>query len=483
MDCKVFSNLLDDYINGALPADQAEQMRRHAETCGDCAALLSVWQDCSRIGESFQVPEDVSSAWRQRIREEAELEETQKVQRSQARPAHAAKAWGRWLAAAAALVFIVGGTLLTKDRVPLTVNREKQAAQQSPLNGWQARKTDADAGTGSEDSANKAVSTPNPWTEESVAGDESVAVMAESVASEESMADLSEGGVFSLPGFGLGALFSAPSEASFEPAFSAAYEPEDEAVYEKEADWDGEEAVYAGNKAETQEAIMIRTAGIALKTVAFEDVLAYLQTLTEEIGGRVEYLSSAGDLPQGQDRSASMTLRIPTEAVDGFLDEAQSVGTTTEVSRESQDVSDAYYDLQNCLETLQTKLKRLQKLKEDAAEISDVISIESAIADTRCEMERYIAQISGYDSRVEYSTVRVSLQEIKEETAETLTLGQRIGYGFQDSLNAGAAFMQNAAIFLISAAPWLAGAGIIALLAAIVAKAGKRKEKKSKQEE
>jgi anti-sigma factor RsiW len=108
MDCKEFSNLLDAWLDGALPDADARRMLDHAAGCEACAAKLTLRQDCRRMDEEIQVPDSFSSSWRQSIREEKEMEQKpQKVFQ-----------WKKWAAAAAALLFVVGGTLASRDGLP-----------------------------------------------------------------------------------------------------------------------------------------------------------------------------------------------------------------------------------------------------------------------------------------------------------------------------------------------------------------------------
>ena len=108
MNCKDFSNLLDAYVDGSVSESEADQMRDHAAACPDCAAMLTLLQDARRMDEEIEVPETFSSSWRQRIREEEEMEEkkTKKIP------------WKTWLAAAAVLLFVLGGTAVTRGSMP-----------------------------------------------------------------------------------------------------------------------------------------------------------------------------------------------------------------------------------------------------------------------------------------------------------------------------------------------------------------------------
>lgn len=107
MDCREFSNLLEDYLEGRLPEMEASRLMQHAGECAECAALLALRMDCRKMDENIIVPEEFSSGWRRMIREEVNMEK-----KSQKR-----KTWKNGLAAAAALVFVLGGTMLSRDHL------------------------------------------------------------------------------------------------------------------------------------------------------------------------------------------------------------------------------------------------------------------------------------------------------------------------------------------------------------------------------
>lgn len=188
----------------------------------------------------------------------------------------------------------------------------------------------------------------------------------------------------------------------------------------------------------------------------------------------MEYLSSSGDQKSGQLRRASLTLRIPSSRLDEFLAGAEQIGDVTAMTQEMEDVSGSYYDIQSRLETQQEKMKRLQSLMASAQDVSDLIEIESAIADTQYYIDLYSGNLKNYDSRVAYSSVSVSIQETRVTEITTVTLGQRILTGLQDSLEGLGEFLEDMLVFLVAALPWLAILGIVILIVRLIVKRRKR---------
>ena len=414
MNCKEFSTLLDAYVDGSLSKAEADQMRDHAAACPDCAAMLTLLQDARRMDEEIEVPETFSSSWRQTIREEETMEE----KKTKSFP------WKNWLAAAAVLVFVLGGTALTRDSMP-------------------ARSTVRSTTT-------------------------------QSTASAKDTGDYYNGGARRMVAGGASnVMYDAAAEM---PMMAAAYDDYDAPEMEEPM----EDAAPAESGAVRQEKI-IRSASFTVKTTDYDTDLERLQSLAKEMGGRVEYMNTYGDASTGQTRSASLTLRIPSQRLDDFLSGVEGIGNVTSMTQEMQDVSDSYYDVQTRLETQRKKLERLQSMFESAKEVSDLIEIESAIADAQYYIDRYTSQLKSYDGKVDYSTVSVNVKEVRVTEMKQVTLGQRISEGFQDSLEAGMEFLEDMVIFLVSALPWLIAVGAAALVVRLIVRKV-RKNRKGKKE-
>ncbi len=215
---------------------------------------------------------------------------------------------------------------------------------------------------------------------------------------------------------------------------------------------------------------IIRTASITLKTQSFEQDLTTLQELATGLGGRIEYQYVSGDLSVGTLRTARLTLRIPQNKLDEFIESSEGIAQVTSQQQSSTDVSESYYDLASRLGTQKEKLTRLQALMETATTVSELVEIENALSDTQYMIEYYTGQLQGYDSRIAYSSVDVTLREITLEESDDLTLWQRITNGVQNSLNAGLDFLQDMVVFVIAILPWVLIAGVVILIITITIK-------------
>ncbi len=241
------------------------------------------------------------------------------------------------------------------------------------------------------------------------------------------------------------------------------------AAEESGASTGGTSAADAGTEASAGQKL-VRTASLTLRTTAFEADLESVQALLDSLGGYVENLYQYGDVASGDTRTASLSVRVPSENLDAFLSGVEGVGRVTDRSESVTDMTVQYTDNQARLDTLYAKMERLNQLMAQAQEVSDLIELESAIADTQYEIERYETSQRSIDRRVDMSAVSVTLLEdtpAQSATAEDVGLGERLGAALNASLRWLGGFLRNMLVFVtmilpvavpvaaIAAAAWL----------------------------
>ena len=172
--------------------------------------------------------------------------------------------------------------------------------------------------------------------------------------------------------------------------------------------------------------------------------------------GYVENLYEYGDVESGDTRTASLSMRVPSENLDAFLDGMEGVGRVTDRSESVTDMTVQYTDNQTRLETLYAKRERLNQLMAQAQEVSDLIELETAVADTQYEIERYETSQRDIDRRVDMSAVNVTLLEespAQSATAEDNGLGERLGAALRASLRWLGGFLRNMLVFVTMILP------------------------------
>ena len=216
---------------------------------------------------------------------------------------------------------------------------------------------------------------------------------------------------------------------------------------------------------------MVYTASMEAETQDFDACSASLEKLVEDLGGYLEY-ASMGSYGDGS-RNASYTMRVPAAKFKGFLASVGEIAHVVSQDQNADNISELYYDTESRLATQRTKMERLQALLAKAENMEDIITLESAIAETELLIEQLTGSLRHYDALVDFATIDVRLREvIRLSTVEEAppTFASRLGHAFVDGLHGFGDFLQDLAIFLAYNWTWMALLVLIVLLLVRVSK-------------
>ena len=211
---------------------------------------------------------------------------------------------------------------------------------------------------------------------------------------------------------------------------------------------------------------IIYTASIRLQSTEFDSSLSAIEDLVNSCGAYFESKNISNS--SGSYRSADMTVRVPVAHYNEFLSQIDGTATVTSIHQSAEDVSESYYDIESRLATAKTKLKRLQELLAEAENMEDIITLEDSISDTEWVIDELQGTLNNYDSRVQYSTVTMTLSEVYkvQEVQAPATFGDKISSSFKDGLAGFAEAMGNLLLWFAASWTWLLF--ILAIIAVIV---------------
>ena len=124
------------------------------------------------------------------------------------------------------------------------------------------------------------------------------------------------------------------------------------------------------------------------------------------------------------------------------------------------------------------------ELMEQAETMSDLLEVEARLTEVRYELESVTTQMNILANQVNYSTVELYIDEVKEYTpVEEETFWQRISGGFMDSLEGIADGAVDFTVYVLSNLPNLVliAVGITVLFLIIRRRYRKKKAQKNQQ--
>ena len=228
---------------------------------------------------------------------------------------------------------------------------------------------------------------------------------------------------------------------------------------------------------------LIVTVNMEAETEDLDAMLVYINSKITALNGYMEsqeiYNGSA--YSTYRHRNASMTIRVPAENLNQFVDMVSENCNIISNYRTSEDVTLTYVSVESRITALEVEQERLLTLLEQADNMEDLLTIEARLTDVRYELEQMESQMRVMENQINYSTIHLYVNEVVEYTEtekEPETVWERISTGFAKSLkNVGKGFV-NFFVGIVVALPYLIPWVVVALIVVLIALRIKRRRAK-----
>lgn len=155
-----------------------------------------------------------------------------------------------------------------------------------------------------------------------------------------------------------------------------------------------------------------------------------------------------------------------------------SAGNLVSKQESTQDVTSAYVDVEARLKSLKLQEERLYAMMEQAGDLETLLAIQNQLTEVQYQIESYTAQQRTYDDLISYSTVDVTVEEVKQITEKTETFGDRVSDAFRRSWRDFGYGAQDFAVGFVAALPTLLVLAVLAAVAVTAARVAVRLHKK-----
>lgn len=253
---------------------------------------------------------------------------------------------------------------------------------------------------------------------------------------------------------------------------NSAYEEdyEYEAAAAEEAAMDSAEAPAEGapteagiRQAQDGEKI-VYTANLEIQTLGYDESVKSIRRKITAAGGFIEaeYESDSNyrwyeENSEGSTRYLSLTIRIPSEQFNAFLESLEGDGKVTSRSVNASNISQRYSDTEATKKALEIEQERLLQMMDRAETIEDMITVEARLSEVEQELNNYRTQLSGMDRDVQYSTIYVNLQEVRRysQAVTEVTYLERLQEAAEDAITGFVDFLQGLSLFVVRNFPYL----------------------------
>jgi hypothetical protein len=226
----------------------------------------------------------------------------------------------------------------------------------------------------------------------------------------------------------------------------------------------------AGQPAASVGRKLIRTARLDLLVEDYDAARPAVERILAAVGG---VISDAEVHHYGEYRSASVTLRVPAEALDRTLVELRAIGKVEHETLGTEDVTRQYVDTDARLRNLTQTETRLRALLEtQTGNLSSILEVEREITRVRGEIEVLTSQIQQLDERIALSTIHLGLREEAPEIVHepddmwkpVRQLGRNALVILEVSVGALISFLAGVVVVLLYLLPWLVPVALVLAL-------------------
>jgi len=162
---------------------------------------------------------------------------------------------------------------------------------------------------------------------------------------------------------------------------------------------------------------LILTANVTMKTQDPWATADKARAIATGLGGDILAMSQTG---QGENRSALITVRVPSDRFDEALRQLKLLdGEVITSNVDAKDVTDQFTDLQARLVAKQAEEQRYLQLFPQAKTVDETLKIDAALGNVRTQIEQLQGQINLIKNRTEYSTITMSIAPIVNVPSET----------------------------------------------------------------
>lgn len=213
---------------------------------------------------------------------------------------------------------------------------------------------------------------------------------------------------------------------------------------------------------------IIYNARLTLIVESITSLSERLAKIVKDAGGYVSETDQSGSTHA--QRTSTWTVRIPVEKFDDVLDGLGRLGEVQQFHKDSQDVSQEYYDTEARILNKQQEEKRLLKhLAESTGKLQDILAVERELTRVRGEIETMQGRIRYLGSLSSLSTVTVTATEVADfKPPVQPTFGTEIARTFNRSLETLVDAAKQVVLAVVALAPWLPLLVVLALLMLLV---------------
>ncbi len=188
--------------------------------------------------------------------------------------------------------------------------------------------------------------------------------------------------------------------------------------------YSGEENADSGTDKVPSERKLIRTVNISLRIPSSDTLQENVAKLVSAVTANGGYVSS-NNSEYGEYASASLTVMLPKDKADAFIETVKGSGMELKnISDSSSDVTLEYVDVESRLRVKQETRDKYEAYLKDSTSVEDTMRIEEQLLSVTEDIESYQSRLNTLNSQIDYTTVTIYIN--CESSAEKESFGSKL---------------------------------------------------------
>lgn len=178
-----------------------------------------------------------------------------------------------------------------------------------------------------------------------------------------------------------------------------------------------------------------------------------IKSLEESIHGLKGYVRSHKvneSIDKKYIKSADVIVRIPKDKASKFIEYVKANFNAIAESSQTVDVTDAFFDLDLAIESLDKQEEQLLLMYERTNSIDDMLKISDRLAEISKEKKKLTISYTNIKERMNYTTIEIVFNEVYELSQSNLSLNERIAKSTSRTFKTARIWIDNAVMFIIN---------------------------------
>jgi archaellum component FlaC len=242
---------------------------------------------------------------------------------------------------------------------------------------------------------------------------------------------------------------------SVAPAPQAAAEPKvDRVVGDGRSNNNVSDAEAKATTAIPQKPQLVKKAELSLRLESIDKMMVKLRQIVRSKQGDIYNFQDDRSQGSGEHRQATLTLKVPSTALDSTLTEISNLGRVESQGIKSEDVTQQLVDTDARLKNLRQQEDLTRKIMDRSGSIRDILAVSKELSSIREQIEQLDATVKNLRQQVAYSTINLKVEETRSATPTNDAFGVQVQETWKNSTHAAESLATNLALGLLWLLPF-----------------------------